>query len=86
MLKTDILNGGQSAQASGKVQLKDGQADPAQLALLVAAYAEDGSMVGLRRWDSPQPPHAGQPVAFQIQVYSVGGPITRVGVVAEARK
>jgi LysM repeat protein len=85
-LKTDILTAGQSAQASGKVQLKDGQADPGQLAVLVAAYAEDGSIVGLRRWDSPQPPHAGQPIDFQIQVYSVGAPITRVGVIAEARK
>jgi LysM repeat protein len=84
--KTDILTGGQLAQASGKVQLKDGQADPTQLAVLVAAYAEDGSIVGLRRWDSPQPPHAGQPIDFQIQVYSVGPLITRVGVIAEARK
>jgi LysM repeat protein len=85
-LKTEIAPNGMSATAAGKIQLKDGQADPAQLAVLVIGYAEDGSVVGLRRWDSVQPPHAGQPVAFQIPLYSVSSPIRRVEVMAEARK
>ena len=75
-----------SAQARGKVELAAEQGEPTLLILLAVAYDGNGGVVGLRRLDSQAPPRAGQPVDFQIQVYSLGSPIERVEVFAEARK
>jgi len=76
---------GASAVANGQVELSDAKAQPAQLALLAVAFAEDGSVAGVRHWDSPQALQAGKPADFQIRLYSLGGTIQRVEVFAEAR-
>jgi len=50
------------------------------------AYDADGNVVGVRRWESASALPAGGRLPFEMQVSSSGGPITRVDVVAEARR
>jgi LysM repeat protein len=84
--QTEIAADGLSARVRGRVELAAGQAEPLQLALLAVAYDASGGVVGLRRFDSLTPPRAGQPVDFQIQVFSAGSRIAKIAVIAEARK
>lgn len=83
-LKVEIAPDGLSAAIRGKAVLADGQGDAAQLAVLAVAYTSSGIVAGVRRWDAPQPPHAGQSVEFSVWVY--GSAIQRIEVFVEARK
>jgi hypothetical protein len=83
--KIEIAAGGGSAVAGGQVVQNSDPARPAQLVLLVVAYAADGSITAVRRWNSPQPLPAGRPLDFEVRVYASGEPIQRVELFAEAR-
>ncbi len=85
-LQTQIEADGLSAVAAGTVSLAEKQVEPAQLSVLLVAFGTDGSVVGLRRWDTLNPPRSDQPLKFEVQVYSTGRPIQRVDVYTEARK
>ncbi len=53
--------------------------------LLAIAYSEAGDIVGFAKWESGQDPiHEGHQ-AFSLDVYSLGPPIVRLSLMAEAR-
>jgi LysM repeat protein len=76
---------------SGTVTLTQPAADPKEEAALPAyvwvvavAYDENGQVIGLRRWEAPAEA-LGEEVNFSFEVFSLGEPIERVEVLAEAR-
>ena len=85
-VQNQVAEDGLSAKVNGVVSLAENQVEPAQLSVLVVAFAANGNVVGVRRWDTLNPPRTGQPVKFAVQVYSSGPPIQSVNVFSEARK
>jgi hypothetical protein len=77
---------GLESRVSGTVLLVglDESTGPAYLWVVAAAYDDSGEVVGLRRWEAPEDA-LGNSVDFDFMVYSTGGAITRVEVLAEAR-
>lgn len=53
--------------------------------LLAVAYDAEGRVAGVRKWEATRAAMLGQSVPFEITVYSLGQPIQRVEVLAEAR-
>jgi len=76
---------GRSAAASGKVHLGTPSPTAQTVWVLASAYDADGEVVGLRRWESSSPLSAGQDLAFDFQVASVGPEIVHVDLLVEAR-
>jgi LysM repeat protein len=75
---------GKMAAVSGRILLTgEGTAEPVWV--LASAYAADGVVVGLRRWEASVGLTADAPVPFDFQVYSVGPAIARVEFLVEAR-
>ena len=77
--------GGLWAQVQGQVWLPV-ESKPARL-LWVAGVAYDGwgNVVGVRRWEWGGALAPGEVLPFRFAVYSAGGRIARVEVLAEAR-
>ncbi len=76
---------GMVARVKGEVVLPKDAALKAVWVLGVA-YGPQGQPVGVRRWEAPLPIDAKTPNAFDFEVYSVGPPIQRVEVQAEAHR
>lgn len=73
-----------SAEVTGELALLKTPPAARQAWVAVAAYAADGSLVGVRRWESSTDLGVNrQP--FSLRVYAVGDKIARVEVLAEAR-
>jgi LysM repeat protein len=81
---------GTSAQVSGQVMpLSDAQhveIPAGDVWVAATAYDSDGTVVGVRRWESDAPLPVGGQLPFEMRVSSSGAPIARVEVVAEARR
>jgi LysM repeat protein len=75
---------GRTAEGSGRVLLT-GTGSATTLWVLASAYAADGNVVGVRRWESASALTANATVSFDFQVSSVGPGIARVEFLAEAR-
>ena len=75
---------GQMAQVTGRVILT-GAGTANTLWVLATSYDAAGSVVGVRRWESPSALTADAPISFDFLVYSVGPGIDRVEFLAEAR-
>ncbi len=73
-----------SAEVSAELSLVKAPPNARQVWVAAAAYAADGSLVGLRRWESSAE-LGSKPQPFSLRVYAVGGKIARVEVLAEAR-
>ncbi len=87
MLENSLVSvdaSGRTARVSGRVVLT-GTGTVNTLWVLATAYAVDGNVVGLRRWESTAPVTAETPAVFDFQVSSVGPAIDRVDFLAEAR-
>ncbi len=82
-LQVALAADGRSARAGGKLQLQKAVAVQA-VWLVVTAYDAAGHPVGVRRWEAPLPFPADRPQPFAVTVYSIGPPIARVTVAAEA--
>ncbi len=82
-LHTAITSDGRAAQVSGSLLLQKNTAVQA-VWVVAAAYDAEGHPVGVRRWEAPLPFPTGKPQAFAFTVYSIGPPIARVVVHAEA--
>lgn len=78
----EIATDGLSARVRGEVALA--VKDTAGQVSVAAAAMRDGDVIGVRRWDSRANP-AGQRIAFDFTVYSTGGAIEKVILLAEAR-
>ena len=76
--------GGRTAQVTGRLVLT-GAGTANTLWVLATAYDAAGTVVGVRRWESPSPLTGDTPVLFDFFVYSVGPAIDRVEFLAEAR-
>ncbi len=71
---------GRSAQVSGEVRLEDASVSPSHVWVALVAYDESEKIVGVRRLEYTNT------FSFSGWVYSQGGAIVRVDVVAEVRK
>jgi hypothetical protein len=76
---------GRSAQVSGQVVLTSRSGTAKSLWVLAVAYAADGNVVGVRRWEAPAALDAGDGLPFNFTVYSMGPAIHRVEFLTEAR-
>jgi len=84
-LQTEISADGRFAKVNGQVALADPTQQASSVWLLATAFSQDGSVVGIRRWEAPQPIPAGQAIPFSFTVYSMGPVIARVEVSTEVR-
>jgi LysM repeat protein len=80
-LSTDKL----SAHVNGQIQLQANQADANVILVMAAAYNAAGQPVGVRRWESSVGLESGSGLMYDFTIYSLGGPIDRVDVLAETR-
>jgi hypothetical protein len=74
-----ISQDGSQAQVIGKVIVDDNKTTASQIKLLVVGYDRDGSIVGLRNWES-----SGE-IQFDLTVFSLSGAIDHVTALTEAR-
>jgi hypothetical protein len=84
-LQSEISTDGRSAEVHGQVALADPTQQAGSIWLMATAFTKDGSMIGIRRWETPLPIPAGQAIPFSFTVYSMGPIIARVEVSTEAR-
>jgi hypothetical protein len=87
--RVEIAGDGASASVEGEVVRSEGDGEePAETQVWVAlvAYGTAGQVVGVRRWEWRGPLSAGEGVAFQAQVFSLGPAISEVQTFAEALK
>ena len=75
---------GRKAQVSGQVRLTGGTAANTTW-ILATAFDANGTVVGLRRWESTAELREAEPLQFDFQVSSVGPQIQRVDFLVEAR-
>jgi len=73
-------------QVSGTLRLSSPSAEvsPAYAWVVAIAYDQSGQIVGLRRWEASADV-LGAEITFSFEVFSLGEPIDRVEVLAEAR-
>ncbi len=79
-IRTDRLQinqDGSQAVVNGEVILTQGSQAPSQVWLLAVAYSANGDILGARKWKS-----MGE-TRFKVTVYSLGGEIDRVEVLAQ---
>ena len=76
---------GHSAQVNGQV-LSLSQTSAANTVWVAAtAYSQDGSVVGVRRWESSTGLNPGESLPFELLISSIGGKIDRVEFAVEMR-
>lgn len=81
----DIDPGGLSARAGGAVRLEEQGSKAGAVWVVAVAYDAQGRVVGVRRWENPQPLPPGGQLSFDLTVYSLAGPIQHADLLAEAR-
>lgn len=74
-----------SANISGEVNLSDPDESASSVWVLAVAYAPDGRVVGIRRWEAQPPIPTDLNIPFSLNIYSLGPAIDRVELYAEAR-
>jgi LysM repeat protein len=79
-----VDSSGNTAEVSGQIILT-GAGTANTTWVLATAFAADGNVVGVRRWESTSALTTGVPLSFDFQVYSVGPDINRVEFLVEAR-
>lgn len=75
-----------SADASGSIRLAVEKSQANTVWVLLVAYRKDGSVVGVRRWESSRGLAGGQSLDFAMTVYSAGPAIDKAELFVEARK
>jgi hypothetical protein len=85
-LRTTIQPDGLGAQVDGKAWLDEAVDEGAVLWLGVAAYDRQERPLGIRKLEITAPPGNARGFPFKGTVYSAGGEIHRVDVLAEARR
>jgi len=76
---------GLMAVVSGVIDLPEDGPDSAYMWVCATAFDADSHIVAVRRWDSTAAVPAGQDLPFELTLYSLGGAISRVDLVVEAR-
>lgn len=80
-----LSEAGRVAAVSGVLSLPTGQPDARYAWLHATAFDADGRVVAVRRWDSEATLTGGGRTPFNLFLYSLGGPIERVDLLAEAQ-
>jgi LysM repeat protein len=81
----DVQPDGATATVTGTVSIPAGGADAAYVWVSATALDVDGQVVAVRRWQNNLDLLAGGELAFEITLYSLGGPIDSVALLAEAQ-
>ena len=81
-----LVREGEIAQVSGKLALSGAGGKLSYLWLNGTAFDAEGNVVASRRWEMPGPIEAGQTVDFSFSLFSLGGAIDRVELLAEAHR
>jgi len=76
---------GHSAQVSGQVLSLSQTSVANEVWVVATAYSEDGSVVGVRRWESSTILNPGGSIPFELLLSSIGGRVERVDFSVEAR-
>jgi hypothetical protein len=77
---------GRIAEVEGEISLSAAEADAAYLWVNATAFDADGRVVAVRRWTVNETVPAGEAVSFDLILYSLGGAIDRVEILAEAHR
>jgi len=80
----NILPGGLTAEIGGDVT-SQADKDAGQVWVAAVAYDDNGSVVGVRRWEAANALPAKGRLSFSFNVYSVGRGIAKVDLLVEAR-
>jgi LysM repeat protein len=81
----DISEDGQTATVSGTISLSSDQSDADYVWLSATAFDRQDHILAVRRWENDLDLLAGEEVTFSVTLYSMGGPIDRVDLLAEAQ-
>jgi len=84
--ETDLSEDGQSAQVTGTLALAETEGQAAYLWLHATAFDAAGNVVAARRWEVEGPIEAGATQSFTLSLYSLGGAIDQVDLLAEAHR
>jgi LysM repeat protein len=76
---------GLTATVTGTISLSTDQPDAQYVWLSATAFDAQGHILAVRRWDNDLDLLAGGEISFSITLYSMGGPIDRVDLLAEAQ-
>jgi len=76
---------GHSAQVSGQVLSLSQTSAAKEVWVAATAYSADGSVIGVRRWESSTSLNPGGSIPFELLLSSIGGMIDRVEFAVEAR-
>lgn len=80
----ELRQDGKIGLVAGEITWPGGQPEAQYLWVHATAFDEDGHVVAARRWEAELPFASGEPLSFAINLYSLGGSIDRVDVLAEA--
>jgi LysM repeat protein len=79
-----LAEGGRQAVINGTVSLQNPER-VGQLSILAAGYTADGSLAAMRVWRSDFPQGSSSVIPFDMVLYSLGGDIDHVDILAEAK-
>lgn len=82
----DFSDDRESVRVSGGLTFTTEGRDAEYLWLHATAFDVDGNIVAARRWEAVGPIQSGERVDFQVTLYSLGGPIDQVDLLAEAHR
>lgn len=84
-VRIDYSQDQRSAEVTGSLQLLAEDQTSDLIWVLAVAYDANERVVGIRRYEAPQPLSSGESLAFSFFVYSMHGSIERVDLLTEAR-
>lgn len=100
LLQEQISPHGLQGTISGNLSLADGQDPATSIWLVLIAYDDEGTVVGVRKWEAysldlenipaqalvlEKPLDVGEKLPFEITVYSLGPQIANIDILVEAR-
>lgn len=80
----ELLYQDKAAKISGSVAFENKKTSYLTLNILAVAWADDGSVLGMRRWSDIEGGSTSADVPFEFRVFSMAGPIARVELFVEA--
>lgn len=84
-LQTTLHPNGRSGTLTGRLTLPADSAAAGQIWLAVMGWDAEGNPAAVRRWESPAGLAPGATLDFEVALYSIGPPLARISILAEAR-
>ena len=82
--QVELADNGKSVEVSGEIQLAADAQPAGDVWVLAAAYDQNGSLIGLRRWESGVQLLPGESLPYSVRIYAIGAPAIRAEVWAQA--